>query len=163
MQNIPFRSEVFVNHLASFEIFEAITRTAIEERRQKIYILERNSVMAGYSHYHMAENTCEIIVWGRWLKTLMYASLKVAFDTLGVQSIHSTVRKDNKRVVSAYEYFSGRVIGRELLPFQQKGILGKISMVGVLIYQLTLEEFRAKEEMFCKQAMPVEIINSASE
>jgi hypothetical protein len=162
MQNIPFRSEVFANHLPDFDVFERNTKAAIEEGREKLYIMERDNIMAGYGHFYMgAENDCDIIVWGRWLKTLMFAALKVAFDTLGVRAIHSAVRHDNKRVNSAYKHFEGRVIRREFMPFQKTGFLGPISMVGLLVYELTSEEFRAKEEQFRQQSMPVEILNPA--
>jgi hypothetical protein len=163
MQNIPFRDEVFANHLPSFEIFEASTRREMEEKKLNFFIMERDQVMAGYAQYGMREDVCDIIVWGRWLKTLMYASLKVAFDTFGVRAIYSAVRADNKRVINAYEYFSGRVVTREMHAFQQKGLFGRITMIGLLIYELTLEEFREKEEMFRQQAMPVEIINNSSQ
>jgi hypothetical protein len=161
MQNIPFREEVFANHLPEFEVYEAITRRELQEGKQKLYIMERDNIMTGYAQFGLLTvDRCDIIVWGRWLKTLMYASLKVAFDTLGVQAIHSAVRKDNKRVVSTYEYFSGRVISKELHPLQKRDFFRRITMVGLLIYELTLEEFREKEEMFRNQAMPVEIINN---
>jgi hypothetical protein len=78
-------------------------------------------------------------------------------------AIHSAVRKDNKRVVSTYEYFNGRVISRELHPFQKRDFFRRIMMVGLLIYELTSEEFREKEEMFRSQSMPVEIINTPAQ
>jgi hypothetical protein len=164
MQNVPFRDEVFANWLPEFEVYEAITRREIQEGIQKLYIMERDNIMTGYAQFGLSrKDDCDIIVWGRWLKTLMYASLKVAFDSLGVHAIHSAVRKDNKRVVSTYEYFSGRVISRELHQFRKReGIFRRIMMVGLLIYELTLEEFREKEEMFRSQAMPVEILDNTS-
>lgn len=161
MQNIPFRSLVFANYLPEFDVFEKLTIDALREGKEKLYIMERDNSMAGYGHYYMHDDICDIVVWGRWLKTLMFASLKVAFDTLGVRAINSAVRHDNKRVINAYKHFDGRVIKRELLPFQQgQGIWSRITMVGLLIYELTNEEFRAKEEMFRKQSMPVQIMNS---
>ena len=160
MQNIPFRSLVFANYLPDYDVFEKQALQAIQEGKEKLYILERDASMAGYGHFYMRDDICDIVVWGRWLKTLMFASLKVAFDILHVPAINSAVRHDNKRVINAYKHFDGRVIKRELAPFQQgEGIWKRITMVGLHIYELTSEEFRAKEEKFRAQSMPVQIIN----
>jgi RimJ/RimL family protein N-acetyltransferase len=160
MQNVPYRDQVFANVLPkNFEDFEKIVTTAISEDKQRFFIMERDEVVSGFSQFFMAEHGCEIIVWGRWLKTLMFASLKVAFDVFGVDAIQACVRTENKRVHSAYAYFSGREVKRELTAVRQKGLWGRITMVGHITYQLTREEFREKEEMFRKQSMEIEIVS----
>src|SRR5262245_26128679 len=103
MQNVPYRNQVFANELPkTFEEFEKIVSNAISEDKQRFFILEREGAVAGFSQFFMAERGCEIIVWGRWLKTLMFASLKVAFDVFSVDGIQACVRTENKRVNSAY-------------------------------------------------------------
>ncbi len=160
MQNVPYREKVFANDLPPFESFESSMAAAITEGNQKLYVLERDNVIVGYSQFFIAEKGCEIVVWGRWLKTLMFASLKVAFDVLGVDGIQSYVRRDNKRVMSAYTHFNGRAVRRELTAIRKGGLLGRIAMVGHVIYQMTCEEFREKEHLFREQSMKVEIISS---
>src|SRR5262245_292474 len=115
MQNVPYREQVFANDLPKFEDFSNITSTAISEDKQRFFVMERDGVVVGFSQFFMVERGCEIISWGRWLKTLMFASLKVAFDVFGLDAIQANVRTENKRVNSAYAYFSGRQVKRELL------------------------------------------------
>jgi RimJ/RimL family protein N-acetyltransferase len=160
MQNVPYRDQVFANELPkTFEEFEEVVSTVISQDKQRFFILERDGSVAGFSQFFMAERGCEIIVWGRWLKTLMFASLKVAFDVFGVEGIQACVRTENKRVNNAYAYFSGREVKRELTAIRQSGMWGKIKMVGHITYHLTREEFREKEEMFRQQAMEIEIVS----
>jgi len=160
MQNVPYRDQVFANELPkTFEEFAEIVSAAISQDNQRFFILERDGAVAGFSQFFMAEHGCEIIVWGRWLKTLMFASLKVAFDVFGVEGIQSSVHTENKRVNSAYSFFSGREVKRELSAVRQGGLWGRIKMVGFITYQLTREEFREKEEMFRQQSMDIEIIS----
>lgn len=160
MQNVPYREQVFAADLPPFEEFESSLTEAIAGGTQKLYLLERDNVIAGYSQFFIVEKGCEIVVWGRWLKTLMFASLKVAFDDLGLEGIQSYVRRDNKRVMSAYTHFSGRAVRRELTAIRKGGLLGRIAMVGHVIYQMTCEEFWEKEHLFREQSMKVEIISS---
>lgn len=160
MQNVPYRDQIFANELPkTFEEFERITASVISEDKQRFFILERDGAIAGFSQFFMGERGCEIIVWGRWLKTLMFASLRVAFDVFGVEGIQACVRTENKRVNNAYAYFSGREVKRELTAVRQGGMWGRIKMVGHITYQLTKEEFREKEEMFRQQSMEIEIIS----
>ncbi len=160
MQNVPYRDMVFANELPkTFEEFEKVVFTAISQDKQRFFIMERDGSVAGFSQFFMAEHGCEIIVWGRWLKTLMFASLKVAFDVFGVEGIQAGVRTENKRVNSAYAYFSGREVKRDLTAVRESGMWGRIKMVGYITYQLTREEFREKEEMFRQQSMDIEIVS----
>jgi RimJ/RimL family protein N-acetyltransferase len=159
MQNVPYRDQVFATDLPKFEDFVKNTSTVISEDKQRFFIMERDGTVVGFSQFFMAEHGCEIIVWGRWLKTLMFASLKTAFDVFGVEGIQANVRTENKRVNSAYAYFSGREVKRELQAIQKGGIFGRIAMVGHITYQLTREEFREKEEMFRQQSMEIEIVS----
>ena len=159
MQNVPYRDQIFANELPkTFEEFEQIVSTVISEDKQRFFIMERDGVVVGFSQFFMAERGAEIIVWGRWLKTLMFASLKVAFDVFNLEGIQACVRTENKRVNSTYAYFSGREVKRELFAIRQSGMWGRIKMVGHITYHLSREEFREKEEMFRKQSMEIEII-----
>lgn len=160
MQNVPYRDQVFANELPkTFEEFLEIVSTVISQDKQRFFIMERDGAAAGFSQFFMAERGCEIIVWGRWLKTLMFASLKVAFDVFGVDGIQACVRTENKRVNSTYAYFSGREVTRELFAVRQGGMWGRIKMVGHITYHLSREEFREKEEMFRQQSMDIEIVS----
>ena len=159
IQNVPYREEVIANDLPKFEDFERITSKAMTEDMQRFFIMERDGAVVGFSQFFMADRGCEIIVWGRWLKTLMFASLKVAFDVFEVEAIQSNVRTENKRVNSAYSYFAGREVKRELLAFRKGGVLGKIVMVGHITYQMTRDEFHEKEDMFRQQSMEIEIVS----
>lgn len=159
MQNVPYRDQVFARELPkTFEEFEEIVSAAISNDSQRFFIMERDGVVVGFSQFFMAERGCEIIVWGRWLKTLMFASLKVAFDVFGLDGIQACVRTENKRVNNTYAYFSGREVTRELTAVWQPGMWGRIKMVGHITYHLTREEFREKEEMFRQQSMEFEIV-----
>jgi hypothetical protein len=160
MQNVPYRDQIFANELPkTFEEFEQIASTVVSNGTQRFFIMERDGVVVGFSQFFMAERGCEIIVWGRWLKTLMFASLKVAFDVFGLDGIQACVRTENKRVNSTYAYFSGREVKRELFAIRQPGMWGRVKMVGHITYHLSREEFREKEEMFRQQSMEIEIIS----
>jgi hypothetical protein len=160
MQNVPYRDQVISKELPkTFEEFEQIVASAISNDTQRFFVLERDGVITGFSQFFMSEHGCEILVWGRWLKTLMFASLKVAFDVFGVLGIQACVRTENKRVNSTYAYFSGREVKRELTAVWEPGMFGRIKMVGHIIYHLSLEEFREKEEMFRQQSMDIEIVS----
>lgn len=159
MQNVPYRDQVISRELPkTFEEFEEIVTTVVSNGTQRFYIMERDGVTIGFSQFFMAEHGCEIITWGRWLKTLMFASLKVAFDVFGVEGIQACVRTENKRVNNTYAYFSGREVKREIMAVREGGMWGRIKMVGHITYILTREEFREKEEMFRQQSMDVEIV-----
>jgi hypothetical protein len=160
MQNVPYRDQIFANELPkTFEEFEQTVSTVISEDKQRFFIMERDGVVVGFSQFFMVDRGCEIIVWGRWLKTLMFASLKVAFDVFGLDGIQACVRTENKRVNSTYAYFSGREVKRELFAIRQSGMWGRIKMVGHITYHLSRDEFREKEEMFRQQSMEIEIIS----
>jgi hypothetical protein len=159
MQNVPYRDQVIAKELPkTFEEFEEILTSVVSEDTQRFFIMERDGSVVGFSQFFMADRGCEILVWGRWLKTLMFASLKVAFDIFNVEGIQACVRTENKRVNNTYAYFSGREVKRELTAVWQPGLFGRIKMVGHITYHLSREEYREKEEMFRQQSMEIDIV-----
>ncbi|HEY7160097.1 MAG TPA: hypothetical protein VH815_02515, partial [Acidobacteriota bacterium] len=73
MQNVPYRDQVIAKELPkTFEEFQEIVQSVVSNDTQRFFILERDGVVNGFSQFFMAERGCEILVWGRWLKTLMF-------------------------------------------------------------------------------------------
>jgi hypothetical protein len=157
MQDVPFRDRVYANYLPGYQEFYEFTARKMGTGEEVLYVLERDGSPDGFVEYIHTQERMDIIVWGKWIKTLMYVAMKVAFDQLGCAKVNSAVRTDNERVVRTYREYDIRKIGQEMFMYRQGSILGYLKTANFYYYEMTLEEFRAKEEQLRRQSLDVVI------
>lgn len=156
LQDIPFRDSVYANSLPKYEYFEESALQSIKAGYECYFMFELNGVADGFAQYvREGPVAWDIIVWGKWINTLIYASLKTGFDYLGIELVRSAVRVDNKRVIKAYEKFGIRKTGREMLMYRQGGLKGYLVTANMDYFEMTPEEFHAMEEHLRTQSFEV--------
>ncbi len=156
MQDVPFRDHVYANVLPDEAEFCQVGAHRMQSGEETFYMLEHDGAPEGFVHYiRPPGGHTDIIVWGRWIKTLMYAAMKVAFDQLGCDRVFAAVRQDNKRVIKIYRDYNIRKIGQEMTMYRPRGIFAGLTTAGFNYYEMTLEEFREKEEELRRQSVEI--------
>jgi RimJ/RimL family protein N-acetyltransferase len=124
--------------------------------------MQQDDKTVGFAQYVMTEKEglADVVVWGKWVNTLMYIAIKAGFEHLGLQVVRSAVRVDNKRVMKTYQRLGIRSTGRELTPVRTGGFLSAISMVGFQYFEMTREEFDLKSEELRQQSLEIELIGA---
>lgn len=158
MQNVPFRDVVYANYLPRYPTFEENTRYAIKKGRELYYLFEVDGRPDGFVQYIKNQFDWNIIVWGKWLNTLIYLGLKTAYDDLGCPNVTSAIRQNNKRVCKAYDKFKIRKTGQEMVCYRQGSVLGYIATANLIYYEMTREEFEDRREFLRSQSLEVTIL-----
>lgn len=158
MQDIPFRHVVYANNLPKLEDFVENETHAIQTGQEQYYLFEVDGRPDGFVQYLKREKDWSIIVWGKWLNTLIYLGLKTAYDDLGCPNVTSAVRDTNKRVTKAYEKFRIRRTGSEMTLYRPGGIFGYIATANLIYYEMTREEFEERREFLRSQSLDVKIM-----
>lgn len=158
MQNVPFREVVYAKYLPRFEYFRDDTIYNIQGGYEAYYMFEVDGRPDGFVQYIKGETSWNIIVWGKWLNTLIYLGLKTAYDDLGCPNVTSAIRQDNKRVLKAYQKFQIRRTGSEMVAYRKGSIFGFIAVANLIYYEMTREEFEERREFLASQSLPVTIL-----
>lgn len=161
MQDIPFRNVVYANNLPKLEYFLENETAAINAGRELYYFFEVDGKPDGFVQYVKNEKDWNIIVWGKWLNTLIYLGLKTAYDDLGCPNVTSAIKESNKRVRKAYQKFSIRRTGAEMTFFRPGGGKGYITAANLIYYEMTREEFEERRELLRSQSLEVTIMPPA--
>lgn len=158
MQDIPFRHIVYANNLPKLEDFVENETRAIQAGQEQYYMFDVDGRPDGFVQYVKHEMDWNIIVWGKWLNTLIYLGLKTAYDDLGCPKVTSAIRETNKRVCKAYEKFRIRRTGSEMTLYRPGGIFGYITSANLIYYEMTREEFEERREFLRSQSLDVMIM-----
>ncbi len=111
IQDVPFRTEVFSAPLPSFEQFCSEWQKGIDAGEEHYFLLEQNEILAGFTWFNRTPDFWFSTIWGKWLKTLTYASCIAAFDYLGFERSLLGVRQSNRRMIRVLEEFEFRLVG----------------------------------------------------
>lgn len=152
MQDVPYRWKVFAGPLPEYREFRAAAEELLESGDAHLFIFEKSGESAGFTQLVRSEESWDIIVWGRWLNTLIYAGLAAAFDGVHLPAVVSEVRRDNARIIRAYQLFSIRKIGQATVPCR----LGKFDdfrITDFFYYEMTDEEYRERLPVLRKHSL----------
>lgn len=155
IQNVPFREKVFAESLPPRDQFIQQVSAAIGAGEEMYYILQDDERIIGYIRFEKHDTGWQFTVWGKWLKTLIYAASEVAFRHLGLDHIGGFVRKDLKRMNHIYEEYRIRKLGESSVfytseepPYVRKAVL--------VYYDFRADEFFGRYDFFQGQALPVD-------
>ena len=111
IQNVSFRMEVFDLPLPSFDQFCKEKETARELGEEHYFLLEEDGVLLGFTWFTKSPNFWFSTIWGKWLKTLTYASCIAGFDYLYFDRSVLGVRQSNRRMIRILDEFGFRLVG----------------------------------------------------
>lgn len=111
IQNVPYRTEVFDSLLPTFEEFSSRYSMATEVGEEHYYLLEEQGKVMGFTYFSRSPDFWFASIWGKWLKTLTYASCIAAFDYLHFDRCLLGVRQSNRRMIRVLDEFGFRLIG----------------------------------------------------
>ena len=151
MQDIEFRSKIFVEPLPPLDEFIESTSRRMREGKEKYFILETDGALNGFVRL-LKKKEWEALSWGKWLNTLVYACFVVSFDVLKLEKVTFAIREDNNRVNHLYKKFQFRKTGQELLTYRWS-ILDRLRTVSVNQYEITREEFEERRETIRKSSL----------
>lgn len=154
LQDVEFRDTVFVETLSPVDEFVAETKARLEAGLEHLYVQESDGSVTGFVRFLQKANGWEALTWGKWINTLAYASVILAFEKLGFSKLLFSVRLENKRVMHLYEKFDFRRTGVELY-FYRTQRLGFIKTTNLQHFELTADEFREKAESMRKNSLNV--------
>ena len=156
IQNVPFRDHVFIEPLYSKEEFIQETLARMEHGVESYYVQESEDSIVGFIRFFQKQDW-EVLTWGKWLNTLLYATGIVAFEKLNLPKVIFAIRLDNKRVLHLYKKHEFRNVGQDFVCYRPN-ILASIRTTNVTLYEITAEEFWAKAEDMKKNSLPLKFL-----
>ena len=154
MQDIEFRTNIFVEPLPPADEFVASTLQRMANGVEQYFVLETDGTLNGFVRL-LKKKDWEALSWGKWLNTLVYACFVVSFDFLKLDKVTFAIREDNVRVNHLYKKFQFRKTGQELLTYR-RSILDHLRTVSVNHYEITKEEFDERRDLIRKTSMELE-------
>ena len=151
IQDVDFRSKVFVEPLPEVDEFVEATARKMAAGEEQYFVLETDGVLTGFVRL-MKKKDWEALSWGKWLNTLVFACFVVSFDILKLDKLTFAIREDNTRVIHLYKKFQFRKVGQELIVFRWS-LWDGLRTVTVNHYEITNEEFQEKREIIRKSSM----------
>ena len=152
IQDNPFRQTALLSPLPSLERFLETKTRDIQEGKEHLFVMENDGKLDGYVEFTLANRFWVPAVWGVWLRTLIYAASRVAFDVLNFPKVNWFVRRSNLRMIRLCELFQFRETARERFTAITEGFQF-IATGFVSIYELTAEEFQGKSATLQRNAM----------
>jgi RimJ/RimL family protein N-acetyltransferase len=153
MQNVPHREKVFTEPLPPLEEFIDLSRDRMHAGEEFYYVFEENGKATGFIEYRRSLETTSI--WGRWLKTLIYAGGVLAFNDLKFPKLKWYTRAINKPMLAACSQFKFRRVGENEVCTITEGF-GFIAVGKTILFELDSEEFKANQEWMEKLCHPVQ-------
>jgi hypothetical protein len=154
LQNVPFRQIAYAGLLPNYETFIESNSEKIRNHVKYFYLLEDDNVPTGFTEYSKEKDGWDLIIWGRSLYTLAYASGKVAFDELGFSKLIGIVRQENVRMLRIYERLQIRMVRKEFTLYYRPGFFS-VASTYLHFYEILPDEFREKAEFMKQHASPV--------
>lgn len=151
IQDIEFRSKIFVEPLPPLQEFLEVTSRRMSEGTEQYFVLEIDGALSGFVRL-LKKKDWEALSWGKWLNTLVYACFVVSFDILHLEKVTFAIREDNVRVNHLYKKFQFRNTGQELLTYRLS-LFDFLRTVSVNYYEITKEEFEEKREIIRKTSL----------
>jgi hypothetical protein len=138
LQKSPRRDLAFPFPLPEFEYYIQELSSKIESGAEIYYVMEADSKIISFLWFSVVDGRLWGNCWGRWIKTLFFAAIKIAFEILKYPRIYFAVRKDNQRVCAYFEERGLRKIGEtQGIIVRERDMIVAVSNV----YELTYEEF----------------------
>lgn len=156
IQDISFRDQVYIQPLLPLNEFIETTEQRIRDDLEHYYIQESEGSIVGFIHL-FKKSDWEVLTWGKWLNTLLYATGIVSFEKLNLPKVIFGVRDDNKRVVHLYKKHQFRNVGKEFICYRPN-ILAPLKTTNLTHYEITAEEFWQKAEDMLKNSLPLSFL-----
>lgn len=154
LQNVPYRDRVYALPLPPYENFQEETLEKLKNQEKFLYVLEEDQIPIGYTEYFKSPKGWDLIFWGKWLNTLAYASVKVAFEDLRLPKLSGVVRQENKRTIRILEKFDIRRVRKDYHLYYKPVIFGLASTY-LYYYEITPEEFQERSGLMRQQSLGV--------
>lgn len=156
-QNVPMRQEVLADELPPFEEYSALRKRNLEAGTERYFMLENSQVPAGFIGYTNISDFWHVLLWGRWLKTLIHCCGLSAFDYLRWPRLVWTIRQTNLSWIKVCEKYPFRLLGENsFLATSDKPPY--ISVATLNYYDITAESFFENREFFVKNSHPVQVL-----
>ena len=153
IQDVPILDRVFIEPLYSKEEFIQDTVARMNNGAEFYYVQESEGSIVGFIRFFQKKDW-EVLTWGKWLNTLLYATGIVAFEKLKLPKVVFAVRHDNKRVIHLYKKHNFRNVGQDFVCYR-KNFLAPLQTTNVTQYEITAEEFWEKAEDMRKNSLPL--------
>jgi hypothetical protein len=155
LQNSSHREEALDSELPSFDQFFEERRQEMMSGQEKYFLLENAGVPAGFVALSLASDFWNARIWGRWLRTLVYAGSSIAFDHLQLPRLVFGVRETNRRMNKVCKDYDFRTVGENsvIVTFQDPPYVG---VARILYYDLTAEEFHARSQLIRQHSFPLQ-------
>ena len=153
IQDIEFRSKVFLEVLLPLEEFCQTTAQRMAAGVEQYFVHEKDGELAGFIRLLKREEW-EGLSWGKWLNTLLYSCFVVTFDFLKLEKLTFAIREDNARVIHLYKRFQFRKVSQEFMVYRWS-FSDPIRTISIDHYEITRAEFDQRREAIKKTSMDV--------
>lgn len=99
LQSGAFRKEVFATPPEDFDEFFRRSKAQIEKGVEHYFSLVENDLVTGFVWFQHSQDLWFTLLWGPWLRTLVYAAGITGFRILNFPRQHFWIRQKNRRMI----------------------------------------------------------------
>lgn len=103
LQNGPFRFEVYGVPPEPFDQFASKTQQQILAGLEHYFAMVEKESVTGFIWFQKSQDLWFALLWGRWLRTLVYAGCVTAFRFMQFPRLHFWIRQKNRRMIRIAE------------------------------------------------------------
>jgi hypothetical protein len=156
-QNVPLRQDVLADELPSASQYLIDRQNALEAGTEKYFMLENSGVPAGFIGYTRMGEFWHVLLWGRWLKTLIHCCGLSAFDYLKWPRLVWAIRETNLSWIKVCEKYPFELAGERSV-YVTSDKPPYLSIAKLNYYTITAETFFEKREFFVKNSHAVQVL-----
>lgn len=103
LQSGPFRSEVYGVPPEPFDQYFSNARQQIQAGLEHYFAMVEDEAVTGFIWFQHSQDLWFALLWGQWLRTLVYAGCFTAFKHLQFARLHFWIRQKNRRMIRIAE------------------------------------------------------------
>lgn len=103
LQSSPFRGEVFDSPPVKFEEFSTGVLQGIRDGSEHYFVMEEAGAVTHFIWFQHSQDLWFTLLWGKWLRSLVYAAGVTGFRLLHFPRQHFWIRQKNRRMIKIAE------------------------------------------------------------
>lgn len=155
LQNDPFRNQVFDSPPEPFEQFLPRVLERVESGREHYFVIEEDGIVTSFVWFqHADDGMWFTLLWGKWLRSLVYAAGVTGFHWLDFPAQYFWIRQQNRRMIRAAEDpgYGFRRLG------EGSGLVVRDEYPHLIVaysncYEILSGIYREKEDYYRKQSL----------
>ena len=157
LPNGPFRKEVFDSPPVPFEQYSSEVLEGIASGHEHYFVFDEAGAVTHFIWFQFSQDLWFTLIWGRWLRSLVYAGCVTAFRFLHLPRQHFWIRQKNRRMIKiAEDPGYGFVKMGEDAGYALRDEYPHLVLVRSNCYEIRSDVYNEKEEYYRAHSLDLE-------